>query len=221
MTWNSTEPAPIGHNTAGERSLEERRAAYREAAAQFVGNLCIEESWRREQLAQARGVLRLLALKHGHAAALIRGCRLNPQDDAKYGVLGLIVYLSDNDAGACTLSQRRMGAVLQRTEETIRECIKRLEKDGLIIVRRVPGLGMSYTPVGHVSLLEVGDVSPAWVIDALSAPPKPRGRPRLEVVASNEKPRDHPRGVIQENPATILARMEKNPATMTRKTPRP
>jgi hypothetical protein len=204
-----------GHNSGdpnGGRTLEARRQAFKDAITRYIGEMNLAEAWGREELAQARGVQRMLALRHGHAAALIRGCRRNPQDDAKYGVLGLIHYLSDNDEGSCTLSQRRMGEVLLRSERTIRDCISRLEEDGSIWVDRVSGLGTRYTPLGHVSLLEVGDVHPVWVIDALSASPKRHGRPpKLTLIVSNDQPRKHASPLFLENPGSMTPGLLEKP----------
>lgn len=136
----------------------------------FEDALCREEIGRLEKFARVDAQRKSLLVNTS------RYYRDNPRADVAPGVLTFITLLSDNDRGACTLSQAQMAIVLYRTRTTIAEAVTRLRASGL--VRSVNGKAMSYPTIPRVVARDYNHV--VWVVDALknvaTCPVDPTGR---------------------------------------------
>lgn len=93
--------------------------------------------------------------------------RDNPRADVAPGVLTLITFLSDNDKGACQMSQAQMALVLHRTRTTVADAVTRLKASGLM--RSVNGKSLAYPTIPRAIAGSYNHL--VWITDALKNAP--------------------------------------------------
>jgi len=156
-------------------------------------------SMTRHELAKLDSLGRLIMQRQALIENLGRYCRERPQADVAPALLALIIFLSDNPEGCCTLSLRRMSEMFAREERRIREALRRLAEAGVVHSEERPGTTARYWPVVHK---DFGDFKamPIWFVDAHSPASAPRGRPG--------KPRTEPSSQFAKTPDGV----DKNPS---------
>jgi hypothetical protein len=124
----------------------------------------------REELAALDSLGRLIAQRQTILECLARYCRERPQADVAAALLALIVFMSDNDQGCCTLSIQRLAEVFARKPRRITEALRRLEAAGIVHREERLGTSTRYWPVVHPMF---GDTQGAliWFVQAYSPRP--------------------------------------------------
>src|SRR5436853_7487940 len=118
-------------------SADDRKVWLHEQIAKWVGEKKIEDCLSALELGNLSMTEKMVAYRSILIMDGIRHCRNNPRAEARIPILTLIVYLSDNAKGTCTLTLSKMQELLQRSRQSIVDNILALEKDGSIgIVRR-------------------------------------------------------------------------------------
>lgn len=169
---NSAEVIHLGERGKPPVAKEDFTLAIQEYCLKrsFEAALCREEIGRLEKFARVDAQRKSLLIN------MSRYYRDNPRADVAPGVLTLITLLSDNDKGACTLSQAQMGIILYRTRTAIAEAVTRLKASEL--VRSINGKATSYPTIPRVVAKNYNHV--IWVVDALknvaTCPVEPTGR---------------------------------------------
>lgn len=122
----------LGHNSGRQHWTHDRDAAFGVAIEQYVGNARVDEALLREELLKLDSGARMVLLRNTVLLGMVRYIRSNPKADCTLAVYNLVAWLSDNDRGYCWLSQRRIGEILGRSEDTVRVAFRRLYSGRLI-----------------------------------------------------------------------------------------
>lgn len=145
--------------------------AVREEYAQAIHVWCrtrdIAEALTREEIGAMQKFDRVDAHRKSLIINLSTFYRDNPRADVAPGVLTLVTFLSDNDKGACQMSQEQMALVLHRTRTTVAEAVTRLKASGLM--RSVNGRALAYPTIQRAVTRSYNHL--VWITDALKTAP--------------------------------------------------
>lgn len=197
MTSNhSDRQAGVGHNSgmaeAHAESLSERRARFQAEITRFVARVRCETPLEPSEIVQFEGMSKLLALRDATLVNSIRWCRQNRLADATVPVMLVITAMADLGGGVCMIGAQRLAQILGRRVENIHRALARLEKCDCIRAIRQPGGANAWYPVIDRHIAAIERTSPAWAVDAFSAPPARPGRPRATsaIVTKGKNPAD-------------------------------
>ena len=164
----------IAKSEQGNAFNQQRSAISRDefvdAINSWVTHKRIEDALTKDELASMGAFDRLDVLRKGMILSLSQYYKNHRRADVTLGVLILITIMSDNDTGACGLSQTTISSLFFRTRTTIAEAMTRLKEDGLIHSDK--GKSGSHPLIPRVFAAEYNHV--VWLIDALK-PTKPVG----------------------------------------------
>jgi hypothetical protein len=154
-------------------SADDRKVWLHEQIAKWVGEKKIEDCLSALELGNLSMTEKMVAYRSILIMDGIRHCRNNPRAEARIPILTLIVYLSDNAKGTCTLTLSKMQELLQRSRQSIVDNILALEKDGSIGIVRIGGMPNRYWPRIPSALVQMGP-NPTWFVEAVAGkvPPK-------------------------------------------------
>ena len=127
----------------------------------------LDETLSPQELGELNSGDRITALlKHGLLDNLRVIYATHRQMDVLPGVLAFVHIFSDRGSGSCTYSIPKMAKFLSRSENSIREALRRGVADG-VLARIAPaaGHGYSHWPVVFRSILDPSS-SPTWFVDA-------------------------------------------------------
>jgi hypothetical protein len=135
-----------------------------------------EDALSREEIGRLEKFDRVDAQRKSLLINMSHYYRDNPRADVAPGVLTIITLMSDNDKGACTMSQAQMAIILYRQRTTIAEAVTRLKASQ--VVRSVNGKAMSYPTIPRSVTQSYNHV--VWVAEALktvaTCPVEPTGQ---------------------------------------------
>lgn len=118
----------------------------------------------RAELGAMRAFSRVDAQRKAYLIGICQYYRNNIRADVAPGVLAIITFLSDNEAGACTVGHAMMGQILGRSRTAIAEASSRLAKAGLIETSPKRALSSPIIP----RVVTAGYNHLAWLIEALA-----------------------------------------------------
>lgn len=119
----------------------------------------------REEIGKMEAFDRVDAHRKAYLIGLSQYYRDNPRADVAPGVFAIVTFLSDNEAGVCTVAQANIGKVLGRSRTAIAEASARLTKSGLIEV--TPKRAISSPVIPRAVTASYNHL--AWLIEALAA----------------------------------------------------
>ncbi len=162
---------------------------------QFTDAICLwcktrnaDEVLSREEIGRMQKFDRVDAQRKSLIINLSNFYRDHPRADVAPGVLTLVTFLSDNEKGACQMSQAQMAAVLHRTRTTIAEAVSRLKTSGLMA--SVNGKAMSFPAIPRAVAASYNHM--IWATDALkiaaTCPVEPTGSDLSRRADSNKPP---------------------------------
>lgn len=128
--------------------------------------------------------------------------------DVAVGVIALLHLFSDNPAGVCTLSVKRMARFLSRTENATSEAVKRLEAHGLVTVDRVAGRSSRYVVMMPRALQQPAQLT--WLLDAL-APAEPLQKHGIRREQAHVFTPHADLGAVANNPIATLGPVSDSP----------
>jgi hypothetical protein len=119
----------------------------------------------RKEIGAMEAFDRVDAQRKAYLIGLSQYYRANPRADVAPGVFAIITFLSDNEAGVCTVAQANIGKILGRSRTAIAEASARLTKSGLIEV--TPKRAISSPVIPRAVTTSYNHL--AWLIEALAA----------------------------------------------------
>ena len=134
-----------------------------------------------KQIANIRGMRRVLLLRNFTLAAVAKFCRLNPRADSRLAVLLWIAFFADNDDGFSLLPTRKMSKIFARSQQALVDGIVDLEKDRLVVAERKQGMPTKYWPNIPAILAEL-QPHIVWIANALD-PSSPTAQVDLSTTA--------------------------------------
>jgi hypothetical protein len=136
-----------------------------------------DDSLDRHEIAGLDSFHRLIGQRNALLELIARYYRTNRKADCAPGLLVIITTFSDSRDGCCWISTDRMAEFLGRGRDSVSEALQRLFDDGLVNREGAEKGGMPrrYWPVINRAFID--PKLAIWnFMDALSAPPAPRGR---------------------------------------------
>ena len=116
-----------------------RKARFSEELCHYIaGERRRQEVLTREQLGKLESLARLQSQRQSLLDNLAEYYARNPRADVAPGLLSLITFFSDNNAGACTLSIERMARFFSRSDRSVTDGLSRLETSRNVFIERRP-----------------------------------------------------------------------------------
>jgi hypothetical protein len=171
----SAPQADIGHNSGASRKAFYIAEITKVLAARKAKNL--DDTLSRQELGALSSTDRIIALKHGMLDNYRVMYAMFPQLDVLPGVVAFVTIFSDHGGmydnmgrciwppGCCTYSMANMAKFFSRSEEAIRQALKRAVKASLLHRHKPNGGKYSHWPVVFKGILDPSS-SPTWFVDA-------------------------------------------------------
>jgi hypothetical protein len=141
LTQQKSFPAIHSDENGGEvipfdRSATEDKEEYVNAIRMWCVDKNLSDALSRDEIASLRRDDRIDAQRKTLILGFAEYLRKHPRSDVALGVYLITTLLSDNDKGACTISQPSMSRLFNRSVSSIADAQRRLRDDGLIVTTR-------------------------------------------------------------------------------------
>lgn len=138
----------------------------------------------RQDIGSMQGFDRVDAQRKAFLLGMAAFFRDNPRADVALGVYSIIMFMSDNKRGMCSMSQGRMAEILNRNRQTISDAMRRLRESGLILSENGKA---GATPIIPRAVSENYN-HVVWLMDAIATcPPQPTGPKQIEPAHSSRQ----------------------------------
>lgn len=161
--------------------LVERRERFIAQIGEFVRRRNAADALSRPELGGLPSLARLQSQRQSILDNIAHYYAHNSNADVALGVVALVTFYSDNNAGCCTMSVETMARYLSRTRRAVQEAIGRCERDQIIFSEAVPGATTRRWPYVYRGFGDTKDPL-AWLLEvrAPSVEPGKPGRPRRQ-----------------------------------------
>lgn len=137
------------------------------AITTWVENRRAADALTREEIGELDAFDRLDAQRKGLLIGLVQYYRTHKNADVAPGLMALGYHLSDNQDGACKISQTRMARLFSRSRQAVKDGLDRLDREGLISFNGQTGRVSMVVPVIPRALACRNHI--VWMLDAVES----------------------------------------------------
>ena len=122
----------------------------------------------REEIAGMAAFDRVDAHRKAYLLGLAQYYRAHPRADVVMGVYAIVMFMSDNDKGVCTMGQAKIAQILNRSRQTVVQAMQKLQDAGLVHAEM--GKAQSHPSIPRTVTDQYNHL--VWALDAIITAPK-------------------------------------------------